>query len=294
MEYIRHIIADFPYKLGKTKMDQLYGQLKVVLANKIDSYMNSKIAYKTKPRKDINSFVEAFYGMLDQGGKYKNLKATYGISAGSFCNYIKLCDQSKILTETHYDIINEYQSVLSNDKITDTFTLRAKEGTECKGYHHKEKSKKGTSVSLIIETNKIPLACYVDSASIDDREMLWNTLPDPDAKSITLHRMFADKGYVGNNFRNIGLDRKVQLVCPPKTTRGGGKTHTLSSNDVNDLKKYRNKIEHVNSIYRNFRSVDVRYVKRIRTFNCFIHLVTILVTIMQLKNKLQNTSDLCS
>jgi hypothetical protein len=294
MEHLIKIINNFTYKAGKPKMDQLFEQLKPILADKINLYMDSQITRKTKPRVYVNAFVNAFYGLLDQGGKYKNLKANYGIPSNSYCGYMKIICNSGILGTLHYDIITHYKALLSNDKIADTFTARAKEGSECKEYHHKEKGKKGTSVSLIIDLNKVPLSSYVASGNTDDREMLWMSLPDPYATQIPPHRIFTDKGYIGKDFHYMCLHNNATIICPPKRTRGAQETHVLSSEDAADLKAHRNKVEHVNAILRNFRSIDVCYTKKISTYESFVKLSVLLTTIMQLKNCLKTHNTVCT
>jgi len=293
MEILRKVIDAMSFVAGKSKTDQLYETFKPVLVERLNAYMDSKITARTKPRTNLDNFADAFYGLLDAGGKYKNLKKYYNIPASSFCGYMKICEQSKILATLHSEMLVEYKSILSLDTISDSFTSRAKYGSECKDYHHKERGKKGTSVSVTSDLNKIPLATYCDSASIDDRELLWLSFPDPDAAAVPIHRMFVDKGYVGKGFKNICLEHNVILISPPKRVRGGKITHTLSGVDAKDLKQHRSKIEQVNSIYRNFRSIDVRYTKRIGVFRLFVDLATVLTTMLNLNHRIKKL-QLCS
>lgn len=168
--------------------------------------------------------------------------------------------------------------------------IRAKEGLRdesgCKDFHFKEKGKRGTKVSLMTDLNKVPIDRFIAKGSIDDRKMLEKSL---DKKSFQGHRIFLDKGYVGKAFRQrCKKDHKVDIVCPPKKTKNGKLSHTLSQQDAQDLKTHRNKIEHVNAIFRNFRSIDVRYAKKVSTFTCYVDMAMILVSILQL-NKVVNS-----
>jgi hypothetical protein len=108
-------------------------------------------------------------------------------------------------------------------------------------------------------------------------------------RSLNGKRMFLDKGYIGKNFHDDCLKKfGVELVCPPKgKEKQKTKTHILSDKNATDLYKHRNKIEHVNSIYRNFRAIDVRYNKKVNTYTNYLNLSTVLTAIMQLKNVMQ-------
>lgn len=303
MDQLKAIICDFKYQNGIGKMDQLFNLFKPILLTEIETVMDSKISYSTKPRTKVENFVNAFYGMLDEGGKYKNIKRKYGLSSGCYSGYLKICYENKILETFHSRILTEFSSFITADTTTDTFTVRAKGAQDAKGYHHKEKSKVGTSVSIVSDLNRIPLSTYADAGNIDDRKMLSKTLEDPRIRINCKKNMFADKGYTGREFKNtIDQTHQINLICPPKKVGGPSKkstpepatirmTHILTEEEAIGLKNHRNKIEHVNQIFRNFRSVDIRYTKNISTYLCYISFACVLTTIMKLKDVVVNSSS---
>ncbi len=161
----------------------------------------------------------------------------------------------------------------------------------------------GTSVSIVSDLNRIPLSTYADAGNIDDRKMLSKTLEDPRIRINCKKNMFADKGYTGREFKNtIDQTHQINLICPPKKVGGPSKkstpepatirmTHILTEEEAIGLKNHRNKIEHVNQIFRNFRSVDIRYTKNISTYLCYISFACVLTTIMKLKDVVVNSSS---
>lgn len=310
METLIEIILEYSYQRGKTKMDQLYAQFKPAFIKEINRVMDLRIIYKTKKRTKVENFANAFYGMLDAGGKCKNIKSTYGLSPGSYQRYLKICDQSHLIEDLHFNLIRTFKEFITSDTTTDTFTVRAKGALEAKGYHHKEKNKLGTGVSIIADLQLIPLSTYTDAGNINDREMLWMTLGDPEVPICKINRIFADKGYTGQQFKDILFDdHKVKLICPPKknsknatknVTKKNTKkvskkvsknAHAVTEEDIQDLNIHRNKIEHVNLIFRNFRSIDVRYTKTINTYKCFISMATLLTAVMKLKDVLAKSNN---
>jgi hypothetical protein len=257
--------------------------------------MDSKIIYYTKKRRLVKNFLEALYGFIDQGGKYKNLKIHYQISSARFYDYLNICEQYEIFEKFQRLLLSELKQFVSLDTVTDTFTVRAKGAIDEAGYHYKEKNKIGTSVSIIADINKIPLICFVGNARIDDREMLWLTLGDPEVKIQPIAKIYADKGYVGKNFEKIiKTDHNIDLICYPKRTRGTVMTHTLDRFKQSALKKYRIKIEHVNNSFRNFRLIDVRYCKKIIILNYFVNFACLLIAVRTLKNLVTGNISNCS
>ncbi|MCJ7637419.1 MAG: hypothetical protein MUO21_08020, partial [Nitrososphaeraceae archaeon] len=183
-------------------MDQIFEQLKNTMIDVINLAMDSKITYRTK-KINVKNFLEALYGFIDQGGKYKNLKRHYQISSASFNDYLNICKQYNIFEKFQRLIFSEFEQFINLDAVTDTFTVRAKVAIDGAGYNHKEKNKIGTSVSIIADINKTPLLCFVENAQINDREMLWLTLGDPEVKIQPITKIYADKGYVRKNFEQI-------------------------------------------------------------------------------------------
>ena len=104
-------------------------------------------------------------------------------------------------------------------------------------------------------------------------------------------KCLADSGYVGDDLYNHCIDHKIEMVVQPRKKRNGQMTHTLTSENEVLLKKYRSIICYVNSKVRTFRSLNVKYVKKISTFKTFhiqsLHLILLIVFICLISNYYQ-------
>jgi hypothetical protein len=91
-------------------------------------------------------------------------------------------------------------------------------------------------------------------------------------------KCLADSGYVGNDPDNHCLDQNIELVVQPRKKNNGLMTHTLTPKNMILLEKYRSMIEHINSRVIKFRSLKIKYVKKISTFKTFLFVTLISIT----------------
>ena len=108
MDSLRDIVRNLIYKKGQPKIDQIYDQIKPILINQINQTMDSLIGYQTRHRTKVSNFVEAFYNMLDEGGKSKNIKKKFGLSSASYYNYLAFCNNHRIFEIYHTLLIKEF------------------------------------------------------------------------------------------------------------------------------------------------------------------------------------------
>jgi transposase len=159
--------------------------------------------------------------------------------------------------------------------IIDSCIIKNNKGSDKIGYHHKEKSKKGTKISVIIDSNnRFPLAINIESANVHD---LTETIPCIEKLPSELindrrklKTIIADKGYIMGKENKLIARKKyrVKVLTPLKSNSIKNKLH---SRDISILRK-RNRIEPIFSWIKQYRRLCMRYDVWSKYFLSFVYM----------------------
>ena len=196
--------------------------------------------------------------------------------------HVKFLTDNNILEVIFDELIEDLVLPQTNMIVTDTMSIPSKDVSKETGWSYKYKGKKCCKVSLTSDTNGVVRQATVEPGNVHDskvfkQSMKVDTIGFPITSDRTI-KCLADSGYVGDDLYNHCIDHKIEMVVQPRKKRNGQMTHTLTSENKVLLKKYRSIIEHVNSKVRTFRSVNVKYVKKISTFKTFLFVALISIT----------------
>lgn len=131
------------------------------------------------------------------------------------------------------------------------------------------KSKNGNKISLIIDSNGIPLSVLVKNGNVHDTNFINDHINDMfyiSKKYLSKPKYFlADKGYESKNIRNILRNHKYDVYIPKK------KNAKYIYPFDNVMYKMRIKIEHVFARLKLFRRLQIRYDSLLKNYCGFLY-----------------------
>jgi len=301
----KRLIDDFKSITKGSLSRKGYLALKPILIRNFQTFLDSrKTSNAGRKRKfPLDVFFEAFYQMVDNATKFENLYICFPSIAGSFKRYLKHLSYSKILNQLNCELLAT--KPVRSPNIIDSFVVKSCDGSESTGPNYLDRGRKGVKVTLIADLNQVIENFGIFPANIGEGECCKRLLTKkPFEKQITL---LADAGYVGKNLADFCSKQRVRLVANPRQTvpkkgypadfkcvgcqkrnkcnngvtcvnsknyrdpsKGPKMTHTISKRDALMLEKERSKIEWTNGRIRRYRGVNVKYVKKISTFETMV------------------------
>jgi len=229
---------------------------------------------------DFNQFFDALFFIVESGSQTRYVKRLFGIPKTTFNRYLKIVIESHIL-------INVYNEIIKNNcspktLITDTFIVKSMRGSEGLGRNPTDRGRKGLKVSLICDIDRVTQAVHIGSANKSDTKLLIQTI-DKYERPTQLVECLADAGYVGCEVRNQCRIKNYRMIVKPRNTSKKGKqTHVLSKRDAELLRAKRNQIELLNGQIRRFKSLMIKWVRNISTYECFLYVALLCITCYQL------------
>jgi len=156
-------------------------------------------------------------------------------------------------------------------------------GIDCTGYNHFDRNRKATKVSIICDSNKIPLAATYYKANKHDSTTIENTLDAIKCKIRKNNRfktvLIGDKGYIIKKERREELRNiyKVELITPLRKNQKITKQKKPS-----DLMKDRYVIENVFCRLDKFKRIRYREDRHLTQFISFHELAIVIMIIEHL------------
>jgi transposase len=156
----------------------------------------------------------------------------------------------------------------------DSTDIMNKLGSEDVGRSYKYKFKKATKITIITDSNGIPISIHITKASIHDAKLVESTIDKLQVKIITSKNypkyLIADRGYISKTAKN-NIKEVAELVYPLKQNMKS--TETADINERNKLLlRSRSINENTFSWLKNCKRLNVRYDRLTTTFSSFIHL----------------------
>ena len=178
-----------------------------------------------------------------------------------------------IFRNTYVDLLRLYLKKQPNKKLkyqyTDTTCISNKFGSQYVEYNGYKK-KKCTKISFITDSYGVPINASIHNGKQNDGKILvshyHDMLIDKKLNDKNKKYMLADSIYDVNEVKNLLLHEKYEyIISPNRKNTKYKKILNLTAKQKNIYAK-RIKIEHTNSILKNYRRLNCRYDRNINTF----------------------------
>ena len=166
----------------------------------------------------------------------------------------------------------KYIKLIDNDKINfliDTSIIYNKNGINKLGRNKFYKNKMTTKISLMTDINGFPFSVLFTKGNYHDNSVFHKHVTDC-IKLVRFNkkRIIADKGY--SSYKNYKLLDKnnIEHIIPPRKNMHIYKTYKYLK------KEYMNriKIENIFAMIKNYKRINNRYDKLIRSYSSFVYL----------------------
>ena len=258
---------------GENKHAEIFQLLIPYLSQQFSALLDLTKIKSGRPRKlDFSSFFNAVFFQCQSGAQTRHIPKYSGIAKSTYLRYFEKLKTSRLLESINSCILAE--APLPNIFTTDTFTVKSMDGSEGTGRNPTDRGRRGIKVSLISDAQKVIRHVEYGAANVYDSNMLITTLKTQFPKRV---RLYADSAYIGERISDHGLKHKARLIAQPRRTRGTKKTHILRKGDKEEMKMYRNGIEHNNCWLRRFRGIHNKWVKTMDSYRCLVFLAVLCI-----------------
>lgn len=263
------------------KMASIFQKIKPFVIDKlIDCLLLNRNGPAGRPiTTDFNRLLDALYFIVESGSQFKYV-SHFGISKTTFCRYLKILSDNKIIEQVYFQLMHEQDHCVP--QITDTMTIKSMRGSVGLGRNPTDRGRKGLKVSLICTLDRITTGVHVDACNIHDTKMLTRTLGKQKSPEIMVDCL-CDSGYVGRALRKYCRTKNFRLVVKPRKTRNKFRmTHVISDMDFDHIKKFRNRIELLNQNIRRYRSLMIKWVQNVNVYQCFLFVALLCISSYQI------------
>lgn len=216
---------------------------------------------------EIKHYINVIFKVLSTGCQWNSLteKLHYTVYHKHF---IKWCNQGifKNLNEIVSIMVSKFKKI-NKDAYIDTTIIRNIGGIEDISHNYKIKSKKGTKVSIIVNSLGMPLSIHVVNSNYHDVSLVLPTYYKIN-KNIKIENLIGDKGYVSEKIKKY-LNEKHNV-----NYYYSDKTNSKKNNNMNNKIKNKIKARMINensfSWMTQYRRLTCRYDKYTKTFESFI------------------------
>ena len=214
---------------------------------------------------NIEHYIDVIFKVLCSGCQWNSLneKLHYTVYHKHFLKWAKLgifLDLNEIVK-----LIVSKLNNINSDAYIDSTIIRNIGGIEDVSYNHKIKSKKGTKVSIIVNSKGIPLSIHIVSANFHDVSLVMRNFYKIN-KNTKIKNLIGDKGYVSSKLKKFLKDKHdVNYLYPDKK-------NTLNPLTEEDKLKIKSRAinEHTFSWMTQYRRLVSRFEKYTITFFSFI------------------------
>lgn len=223
----------------------------------------------------LKNIIDDIIYVLKTGISWRNIRSTinYNTLYWHFRRFVKF----DIFKKVYLSLIKKYSNNITNIHIIDSTFIPNKFGKDKIARNVFYKSKNGTKISLIIDSNNIPISVILKPGNIHDVNFIDEHMKDIIylSKKCKHNKKYflADKGYASLNVRSK-LNQYGYIVYIPKKKNSKTNYHF-------DQKKYklRLNIEHIFARLKLFRRIMNRYDSLLKNYVSFLYLALIFVFI---------------
>jgi putative transposase len=230
-----------------------------------------------RPRVDDRKAMDAIFYRLRTGCQWKALDAT-GICSGSsahrrFQEWTQAGVFQRLWAQGLFDY-DELKGIEWEWQAVDGVMTKAPLGQEQTGPNPTDRAKCGVKRSLLVEGSGIPLGVAVDGANRNDFKMLQATLESipierPKPTPEESQHLCLDKGYDYDEVRELGKEFGYTLHIRPRNVEAQALKRQVG------FKARRRVVERTHSWMNRFRSVLIRWDKKVENYLGLLHLACI-------------------
>jgi len=229
---------------------------------------------------DLGKIFDAIFAVAEEGIKTRNIKKYFDVPKSTYNRFLKLIKETDFFGNIHKSIVIDR---LNNDKavITDTFTVKSCDGSDCVGSNSTDKGRNGIKSSLITSfEDGVPLEYSVHPANEHDSKILQK-MEFTNEHHGKIKKIYADSAYIGKPLKTHCKQHNICVISVPRRTRSGKLTHYVQTYEKENLKK-RWRIERTIGCLRQFRGISIKRMKFINTYTCLLSFAVLCVTCLAL------------
>lgn len=223
-------------------------------------------------------YYDAFLIVLKHVNSWRSLSITANYSGKSRYHYTTIRKMFNkwsglnIFNIAYNKMLNDYLSDLPHSKSIDLFIdacfISNKTGSELVGINPTYYKKNVTKLSIICDSNKVPLSVTAFKTTINDCKTVRQSV-----KSLDINKpinLIADKGYMTKRSDKLELLRnyKIKLIVPKKKNQKNIRISKLMRSKL----KVRNKVENCIQSIKRFNRIMVRKDRKICNFLGFVYI----------------------
>lgn len=248
---------------------------KIINAIILNIYSNKEIckyfdfSYKSQ-KHTIKSILKEILKVIKYGIPWRAIETIPYTTV--YCSYKRLL-HFNILKNTYIDLLRLYLIKCPNNKLkiqyTDTTCISNKYGSEFTEYNGYKK-KKCTKISFVTDSKGIPINVSVHNGKQNDGKILVshfnNMLISKGLNNKYKKYMLADSIYYVKEVKNLLTTEGYEYIIPPNIKNTKYKKVEKLTKKESKIYLNRIKIEHTNSMLKNYRRLNCRYDRNLNTF----------------------------
>ena len=228
---------------------------------------------------NIDHYINVIFKVLCTGCQWNSLKEKLHYTV-YHKHYLKWINQGIFnnLNNIITNMISKFNDINSTVYI-DSAIIRNIGGIEDISYNHKIKSKRGTKVSIIVNSKGIPISIHVVNSNHHDVSLV---LPNyyKINKRTKINKIVGDKGYMSSKLKEYMLNKhQIDYLYPDKKN-----TLNPMTNEDKLIVKSRSINEHSFSWMTQYRRLTCRFEKYTKAFLGFIQIAFCNITLNKIKN----------
>lgn len=241
---------------------------KVIMNSKLKTTYNKK---HPNTHYTLDEILNDIIYVLKTGISWRNLRSKINYRT-VFWHYKRFADNNIFnklfnVLKTKYFKSAKFTSI--TDLLLDSTIIYNKCGITKLGRNKFYKNKKSLKISLLTDSNGIPLSIFFMKGNSHDITTIDKHIKDIVVSLPKKHyRLMADKGYSSQRVYTMLDNNNISHIIPPRRNTHLYKTYKY---DKTEYKK-RIKIENIFSQLKRFRKVDCRYDKYMTSYKGFVYL----------------------
>ncbi len=233
-----------------------------------------------RPRVDDRNAMDAIFYHLRTGCQWKALDATGICSSSSAHRRFQEWTQAGVFQRLWTQGLLDYDGLKGIEwewQAMDGAMTKAPLGKEQTGPNPTDRAKRGVKRSLLVEGNGVPLGVVVDGANRNDFKMARATLESipidrPKPTKEDPQHLCLDKGYDYDEVRALGKEFGYTLHIRPRNEEAQTLKRQVG------FKARRWVVERTHSWMNRFRSVLIRWDKKVENYLGLLHLACAFIT----------------
>lgn len=249
----------------------------------VESYVLQLDPIKRKRKIPVREVIQGVLIILTDGVAWRRLRPSIGSyqtyfhywSKWSFLGIFKRIEDDIRLAYVTYKLDQNHDF---KEIYTDTSLVKNRLGWDNLGKNPCDRGRPGNKIAVLCDDLKAPLSVLVFPANVADQTTvvpLFNHMcVDLIRDNRTKMTVIADRGYTESKELQAALKEfNTELLASKRRNKGEREKKKAPKADRDKL-KYRYKIEHFNSRFKQFRRLDKRYERCNQTFVSFFEMMS--------------------